>query len=265
MRAPAVLVLALALLAWHTQSASGAETPKGMVMVQGGAFWMGASDEEAKALKDKYSTHRMYHNYKFDWETPKRKIFLKPFYIDRTEVTNRQYQKFVDATGHKAPMGWINGHYKKGYDDFPVLYVTQVDAQDFAQWAGKRLPTEEEWEKAARGPDGRVFPWGDEFDPFKAATADSDMDLIRHGVCNVSTANKTAHAKGDQSFYGAMDMGGNVREWTASSDPEHPAMKVVKGASWLDLNLLARGSHREFVYKYFKSHVIGFRCVKDLE
>lgn len=255
-----VITMFCALPASHAQQA-----PPGMVLTPEGEFWMGASKEEVQQLAEQYSGHRMYGTYRFDWETPRRKVRLKGFYIDRTEVTNRQYARYLKATGAKPPMHWANGSYMKGLDDFPVLYVTWNDAQAYAKWAGKRLPTEEEWEKAARGPDGLIFPWGNHFDVDKAATADSDLRLMGHALCNSSSANQTGHAPGDKSPYGAMDMAGNVREWTSSSDPEHPSMKVVKGGSWLDLNLVARGSHREFVNKFFKSHVIGFRCVKDLD
>jgi len=259
-----MLAMAALAAALTTISASATqEPPQGMVIVPEGDSWMGTSPEEAERLKGEYATHRLYSGYKFGWETPRRKIHLKTFFIDRTEVTNREYARFIKETGAKPPMHWTNGKFQKGLEDFPVLYVTQADAEAYARWAGKRLPTEEEWEKASRGPDGLVFPWGNDFSDDKAATADSDLRLIGHGLCNASSANQTGHAEGDTSPYGVMDMGGNVREWTASFDPESPAMKVVKGGSWLDLNLLARGAHREFVYKYFKSHVIGFRCVKD--
>ncbi|MDH4183583.1 MAG: formylglycine-generating enzyme family protein [Nitrospinota bacterium] len=265
-----VLICAFSLLAVAGDNPAVAQSvfggaPEGMVLVPEGEFVMGASAEETHSLKEQYASNRLYKDYNFKWEEPKRKVFLKAYYIDRTEVTNREYLRYIKATGAAPPMHWENGSYMKGLDDFPVLYVTQADAEKYAKWAGKRLPTEQEWEKASRGAEGSIFPWGDQFDPEKAATADSDLKLMGHALCNASAANQTGHAEGDKSPYGAMDMGGNVREWTASFDPEHPAMKVVKGGSWLDLNLLARGSHREFVYKYFKSHVIGFRCVKDAD
>ena len=262
----AVLALAPVIVALFVpaQASRAQDAPPMMVLVEEGDFWMGASREEAEKLAAEYAGHGMYGTYQFEWETPRRKIHLKGFYIDRTEVTNRQYLEYIKATGARPPMHWANETYMKGLDDFPVLYVTWEEARAYAKWAGKRLPTEAEWEKAARGPDGLVFPWGDQFDVDKAATADSDMRLMGHALCNSSSANQTGHAPGDKSPYGAMDMAGNVREWTASSDPEHPAMKVVKGGSWLDVNLVARGSHREFVNKTFKSHVIGFRCVKDV-
>jgi len=258
--AAGVLILAAFLrpIPGHAQAA-----PEGMALVPEGDFWMGTEQDQAEKLKAQYSTHRLYKGYNFGWETPRRKIHLKSFYIDKTEVTNRDYARFVKATGAKPPITWNNGKYGPGLEDFPALYVTQADAEAYARWAGKRLPTEEEWEKAARGPNGQIYPWGNEFSDDKAATADSDMRIMGHALCNASSGNMTGHAPGDKSPYGAMDMGGNVREWTSSFDPENPSMKVVKGGSWLDLNLLARGAHREFVYKYFKSHIIGFRCAKD--
>ena len=259
----AALPVALILVAALPRPSGAQPAPAGMVAVAEGDFWMGASEEEARELKAKYASHRLYKDYNFGGETPRRKIHLKRYFIDRTEVTNGEYARFVKATGAKPPMTWENGIPRKGLDDFPVLYVTQADAEAYAKWAGKRLPTEEEWEKAARGPDGLTFPWGNEFSDEKAATAESDLKIMGHALCNVTDGNLTGHAEGDKSPYGAMDMAGNVREWTASFDPVKPALKVVKGGSWLDLNLLARGAYRELVYKYAKSHIIGFRCVKD--
>jgi len=236
-----------------------------MVLIPEGEFLMGSTDRQIEKLKKVYGKHRLYGAYPFDWEKPQRRVTLKAFYIDKYEVTNRRYAMYVKATNAKPPLNWFNGVSQPCYRDHPVLYISQQEAQAFAKWAGKRLPTEEEWEKAARGVKGGVYPWGDEFDPYMAATADSDLMLIKGALCGATHANRIGVAQGDVSPFGVHDMAGNVREWTSSADKQDPTMKVVKGASWVDLNLMARPAHREFVYKDFRSHIIGFRLVKDIK
>lgn len=258
-----LFVAALALSAASGPGASGGPAPREMVLIPAGEFWFGSSQEEIDEVKKVFGSSRLYATYRFDQEKPKRKVSLNSFYIDRHEVTNEQYARFVEATGHKPPRHWVDGHYRKDHGQYPVLYVSYNDAAAYAKWAGKRLPTEEEWEKASRGTDGRVFPWGNEFDPYKTAVADSDMRYISGGICQAMSANKIEIAEGDTSPFGVRDMAGNIREWTSSSDPKDPAMKIVKGASWVDRYINARAAHREFIYKDYISHIVGFRCAMD--
>lgn len=236
-----------------------------MVLVPSGEFWMGSAPEETMAFKEKYGDRELYRNYPFEKEQPKRKIYMKSFLIDRHEVTNREYYPFVKATGHKPPANWENGRPGSEQLDHPVLFISQRDALAYAEWAGKRLPSEEEWEKAARGTDGRIFPWGNVFDPYKASTAESDLAFIFEALCAVHSANKVETAPGDISPYGVRDMAGNVREWTSTVSPESPAMVVVKGGSWVDLSVNARAAHREYLPRDGMSHLIGFRCVLDTD
>lgn len=244
---------------------AGEKKPKdGMVFIPGGEFLMGSSPEEVRAVKEKYGKRDLYKNYPFEQEEPKRNIFVDSFYIDRHEVTNREYARFIKATGHMPPRTWSGGMYAGGKGDYPVLFVSQIDAMEYAKWAGKRLPTEQEWEKAARGSLGLVFPWGNEFDPYKAATAESDLRLIVGALCNVNSANTVELAPGDVSPYGVRDMAGNVREWTSTILPGPTPMAVIKGGSWVDISVNARAAHREYVPKSAISHIIGFRCVKDV-
>ncbi len=257
--------LACAALLSIVMSSLAYSAHEGMVLIPGGEFLMGSSDEEIEKLKKVYGKHRLYHSYPFNWEKPKRRVALKAFYIDKYEVSNRQYAEYVKAADVEPPLNWVNDSYEPGRKDYPVLYVSQEEAKAFAKWAGKRLPTEEEWKKAARGVDGGIFPWGDEFDPYKSATADSDLKLIIGALCSANSANRIGVAPGDVSPFGVHDVAGNVREWTSSEDPKDPAMIVVKGASWVDLSLMARSAHREFVFKDYRSHIIGFRLVKDME
>jgi formylglycine-generating enzyme required for sulfatase activity len=234
-----------------------------MIFVPKGGFFMGSSPEELLEVVEKFGKRDLYKNYPFEEEMPKRKVFVASFYIDRHEVTNREYARFIKATGYRPPQNWSGGRCKSGKDDHPVLFVSQIDAMEYARWAGKRLPTEEEWEKAARGSLGLVYPWGNKFDPYKAATADSDLRLILDALCSIFSANKVELAPGDISPYGVHDMAGNVREWTSTTDPDSPSMVVVKGASWVDLSITARAANREYVPRGSISHIIGFRCVKD--
>ncbi len=256
--------IAFALLLALPASAIGAEkVPDGMVFIPGGEFLMGSTAEEVAKMRKKYGNRQLYADYHFSDETPKKKIYLPPFYIDRHEVTNSEYAKFLKATGYPAPPHWQGGSYPGGRGDHPVLYVSEQDAMAYARWAGKRLPTEAEWEKAARGTDGRVFPWGNKFDPFRAATAESDLQYVMDGLCNGNTANKVEGARGDISPYGVHDMAGNVREWTATTVHGTRPMVIIKGGSWVDLSINARAAYREAVPEEAKSHIIGFRCVKN--
>jgi formylglycine-generating enzyme required for sulfatase activity len=236
-----------------------------MLLIPAGDFLMGSSPEEIRVVKEKYGKRDLYINYPFEAELPKRKVYLASFYIDRHEVTNKEYVKFIKATGYKTPHNWDNDMYESGMDDHPVLFVSQTDAAEYAKWAGKRLPTEQEWEKAARGSLGLVFPWGNEFDPYKAVTAESDLTLILGPLCNVFSANGVELAEGDISPYGVRDMAGNVREWTATVVPgDDMPMAVIKGGSWVDVSVNARAAHREYVPQSSTSHIIGFRCAKDV-
>ena len=127
-----------------------AESPPEMKLIPAGEFTMGSYDGE----EDEQPVHR---------------VWLDAFYLDRHEVTNAEYKHFLDVAGRKPPYNWIGGVYPRGLAEQPVCVVTWDDAADYARWAGKRLPTEAEWEKAARG--GLIdknYPWGDEIKPANA-------------------------------------------------------------------------------------------------
>jgi serine/threonine-protein kinase len=193
-----------------------------------------------------------------------RKASLAAFYIDETEVTNFAYRKFCDQTGHpyppKAP--WDDSYFEKPL--YPVVNVSWSDAVAFAQWAGKRLPTELEWEKAARGTDGRIWPWGSVFDPMRANLAgDKDGFLYTAPVGSFPSG---------RSPYGALDMAGNVWEWVADAyDPatgrsvDLGSQKVLKGGAFLPG--VGADLSRTFVSgKRGQSEQpsgVGFRCAKD--
>ena len=172
------------------------------------------------------------------------------YLIDKYPVTNRRYEVFVEATGHARPFHWEGGKIPKGMEDHPVVYVNWYDAQAFAEWAGKRLPTVEEWEKAARGEDGRLYPWG---------------EWAVDKCCNVenfpgSTVPVTEFPEG-ASPYGVMQMAGNVCEWTAT---RYRDWIVLKGGSFQDHALTLRCDNNQFLTPDFAYTHAGIRCVRDV-
>ncbi len=264
MHSRSVLTFSFAVFLAFTTPVLAGNDVDGMVLVPEGEFLMGSTPEQVKKLKAVFGKRDFYKDYSFDNEAPQKKVWLKALYIDRSEVTNAEYARFIKATGHTPPRSWVNGKYANGKGNHPVLYVSQKDARAYAKWCGKRLPTAIEWEKAARGANGLVFPWGNEFDPYKAATAESDIKLIFGALCSINSANMVGMAEGDVSPYGVHDMAGNVREWTSTYSPEDKTKVAVKGGSWLDLHVNARAAHTEYVMADGVSHIIGFRCVKDV-
>lgn len=178
------------------------------------------------------------------------KVTLKAFSIDLYEVTNRQFREFVKATGRKEPRGWFIYGYKKDEADLPMTLISYKDAADYCEWAGLRLPTEQEWERAARGTDGRRYPWGGQWDSKKANTSLS-------GIVGVTPVGSYPEGR---SPVGAFDMAGNLWEWTSSDFTDKT--KVVRGGSW--------GLTHRFASTYFRVgynpmtviNNIGFRCAK---
>jgi len=192
----------------------------------------------------------------------KQSVTLPGFYIDETEVSNAEYKRFCDATGHAPP---VSADYASKADH-PVAGVTKEDADAYAAWAGKRLPTEEEWEKAGRGPDGRAYPWGS--DPW---------------VEDIPTALQPVDALASRkSPYGALNMAGNVFEWTTSPFPagelEFANMQSILGSAsfskdWFTIKGGSFAPHSELFFRSCmrrgfpsdqRSPWIGFRCVREL-
>jgi len=169
----------------------------------------------------------------------KKEIKLPVYQIDKYEVTNEQYAKVKKDHEFDSTMA-----------HFPVVSVSQTEAADYCKALGKRLPTEQEWEKAARGTDGRIYPWGNEFDEAAAVTNETASE----GPMTVGSREK------GKSPFGVMDMAGNVWEWTASYDSLYA---ILRGGSYYE------GGDYAAVYKTINSipddskNYIGFRCVKD--
>ena len=229
------------------------EPPEGMVTVPGGTFLMGTSEDDAAVL----AKRRGYHPSWLGGEVPQREVEVATFAIDIYPVTNAQYAEFIAAKGHRTPVHWQRGAVPDGLADHPVIFVDLSDCMAYAQWAGKRLPTEAEWEKAARGTDGRYYPWGDEFDP-------DACRWNRDGVgrpCN--TCPVTDYPQG-ASTYGAMHMSGNVAEYCA--DGPGPGAAYIKGGSWMneDPVNLRPAARNMSGFANNRSAFYGFRCVKEV-
>jgi len=235
-----------------------------MVYVPAGEFLMGTPEEDVDALREKYGGLQI----RLKAETPQHKVYLDAFYIDRTEVTNTQYRKCVEAGACSQPQitdPWYNDPNRA---EHPVVFVDWNQANDYCRWAGKRLPTEAEWEKAARGTDGRVYPWGNEWDRNKL-----NWDTI---YFTTAVGSYPAGA----SPYGALDMAGNVWEWMADwygedyysqspgrnpPGPDSGEKRVWRGGAGDNPQGDSRCAYRlpfdpRGAYEY-----VGFRCAKDAE
>ncbi|RME49158.1 MAG: formylglycine-generating enzyme family protein [Chloroflexi bacterium] len=201
-------------------------------------------------------------------EAPEQQMDLPAFMIDAFEVTNADFAVFVEATGYKtyreqqgSPQNW-RAAYTEGKDNHPVVFVTFYDAQAFCKWAGKRLPTEFEWEKAARGPEGFLFPWGNQYDPTMLNGKDSGL---RH---------TTAVGSYPPNGYGLFDMAGNVKEWVDSpyvaypgstfQDPHYsPDYRGIRGGGWFDEEKFVLATNRNGGDPSITANDdIGFRCAK---
>ena len=226
-----------------------------MILIPAGRFIMGTDDDQRSVLVNAYGIHSDLLGIQ-----PPREVDLPDFHIDKHEVTNDQYRRFVAATGHRLPIRWHEHGYPEALSDCPIIGIDYEDAQAYAAWVGKRLPTEEEWEKAARGDDGRLWAWGNAWDPEACRHDDSGplpMDVTPDPV--------GSHPK-DRSVYGVMDMAGNVAEWVdAKLKPKFDYMAVTRGGS------LAYAEPWQFICATRNAQpkgngaigYIGFRCASD--
>lgn len=244
--------------------ATPAVPPEGMILINGAEYTMGRNDGD-------------------DMDSPSHPATVKPFFIDLTEVTHEAYKKFLAATQHPAPPSWQGGNFAPGLEDHPVTDVTWDDANAYAKWAGKRLPTEEEWEYAARGTDKRRYPWGDTYKPGAANINDDTATDPKE----VKTKSVGLYPDGKSPF-GLFDMAGNVWEWTATELKPYPGgklaeglegyqnLRVIRGGAWKsDLPQATTTYRRGWPAKRdgwppglspdkIDYSAIGFRCVQDL-
>jgi iron(II)-dependent oxidoreductase len=241
-----------------------------MILIPEGPFLMGSDSERS----DSYNR-------------PQHKVVLPSYEIDKYPVTHAEYARFVVSTKHRPPLDWADGAIPDEKYLYPVTMVTWYDANDYCKWEGKRLPSEAEWEKAARGTDGRRWPWGNTMDPNKLNT-----------YYHVGSSSKVMTYSAGVSPYGVFDRAGNVSEWTASdfgpyqgstasadtfqpkkvkaTTPDDRSMKVAdlvpvegvykvrRGGSWKSDPFSTATYHRNFSMPYYASDFFGFRCAKDV-
>lgn len=224
---------------------------KDMVLIPSGEFLMGSDTRH----KD---------------EGPQHNVYLNDFYIDIFEVTVEKYSQFLSDTNYPAPSSLINGNFPNKDKNHPMTFVSWFDAENYCKWEGKRLPRETEWEKAARGTNGREFPWGNTWDkdfsnnPIKESTGTEPVGSYENG----------------KSPYGLYDMSGNVWEWVDDTYHGHPGQtfvnpeygasnyKILKGGSWWNCmyyscGLSAPVYNRSFFEPETTNNNFGFRCAKD--
>ena len=262
MNAPLIVVLTICILLGHGSSFAdhpGRERDSGpMVTIAEGSFIRGSGPEAGRAD-----------------ERPRQTIYLGVFMIDTYEVTNGQYLKFIAATGHKEPFnvyGTGSLFDVKEIENLPVVQVTWHDAADYCQWVGKRLPTEAEWEKAARGTDGRDYPWGDEAPSTRRVNFNRDWVATR-------TLLPVGSLPDGVSPYGVHDLSGNAREWVQDwyakdyyqvapdrnpKGPKSGLLKVIRGGSWHSFEPDIRAAARGKGGFALKTHGTGFRCARDV-
>jgi serine/threonine-protein kinase len=182
----------------------------------------------------------------------RRPVTLPTFYIDKFPVTNRQYDQFCRATGYRRARHMDDPRF--GHPDGPVVGVSVADALKYSRWVGKDLPTEEQWEKASRGLDGRDYPWGGDAPTADRACCGRDPE---------SGKTDPVHSHpGSQSPYGAQDLSGNAWEWTATTVEDGEVLHVVKGGCYNDPPELLRAWMRLEAAPKDKFETIGFRCAK---
>lgn len=242
-----------------------------LVFIPAGEFTMGADADDLLAVCQSFRS-----NCRREWFTnvePQRTVNLDSFWIDQTEVTNKMYQACVQAESCAPPFQASSSTREKyygnvKYDNHPVIYVSWEQAAAYCAWAGRRLPTEAEWEKAARGTDGRLFTWGDSFPASK---------FLNYALQEGDTTAVKAYPRG-ASPYGVFDMAGNAWEWVAdwydenyyktapSVNPQGPASgvdKVSRGGGWAYYDFDSFVTDRYGNYPLTTNNALGFRCARD--
>jgi formylglycine-generating enzyme required for sulfatase activity len=263
------------------------EIPEGMVLVPGGRFAMGVAPGELEelAVLGREVPH-MSHHYRswFAKETPLHEVEVDSFYLDAAEVTNSQFARFVAESGVRVEGDWRR-YAGEGREDHPVLGVTWADALAYADWVGCRLPSEAEWEWAARGgASSRWFPWGDQTDNYEKANYGHDRTFwtgLRR-LIGFRPIKSVPVATFEPNAYGLYDMQGNAAEWCADELLPYPGgtsdaypfseegyfdrpWKVCRGGSWQSPNPVhVRCNYRSGRRPDFHDGTVGFRCARSV-
>ena len=282
-------LLAVASIAWglDTQDITVEWTPEGKRIAMERVGSWPAKDEMVPVPAGSFpmgSDKKMDRN-AYPFESPQRRVYLDAFEIDKYEVTALQYLKFVLATGRSPLLDWRydGGNFQESMAHHPVMHVTWYDADAYCQWAEKRLPTEAEWEKAARGEDGRIYPWGNQHaGPSRANFGRTGLSgpvrdrperlLLYPPIISVDKYDNAV------SPYGVHQMIGNVAEWVADwydknyyasapdrnpRGPERGTQKAFRGGGWMDSTTTMRAAMRNGTDPTVKINWMGFRCARD--
>jgi gamma-glutamyl hercynylcysteine S-oxide synthase len=255
------------------RTAPATARPEGMLKIPAGDFDFRVSGVEIEGGND------VGVDVQYPWEdSPRRQhvhaMHIESFYIDPYPVTNAEFKKFVDATHYqpKDPYNflrdWTNGSYPEGWANKPVTWVSLEDARSYAAWAGKRLPREWEWQYAAQGSDGRLYPWGNEWDA--ARVPQPDQSRAPRSPTDVG-----AYPAGASPF-GVMDLVGNVWQWTDEFQDEHTRAAILRGGSYYKpqgsrwyfppvYRLDEHGKYLLMAPSIDRSATVGFRCVRDAQ
>jgi formylglycine-generating enzyme required for sulfatase activity len=249
------------------------QKPTNVVLIPQGAFIMGTDIEAFYGTALANSEHA-----KLD-EAPMHIRFLEAYLIEQYPVTNAEYAAFVQETNHPPPPHWKNGDFAPEDANLPVVHVSWHDSRVYAQWAGKRLPTEAEWEKACRGPDGRIYPWGNLFVPDESESTETPVETSQTLTAHLTPVGVRPATV---SPYGVGDAAGNVWEWTADwyqpyPDPKRPTLKqqvddkhkALRGGSWLEVRdgtaeRYFRCANRLHAPPNYAAGNIGFRCAREV-
>lgn len=261
----------------------------GMVqlLVPEGVFRMGSTEDEITAACEQYEQvypNRECDRARFDDETPAHNVFLSSFWVDQTEVTNDQYRLCVEGGGCSLPDSLVF-YNDDNYVDHPVVHVNWNQANAYCEWAGRALPTEAQWEKAARGTNHLLYPWGDQFDGTKANYCDATCTFSRADENTSDGYERTAPVgsfPAGASPYSAFDMGGNVWEWVADwydsdyyqsqttltenpTGPDNGSNRVLRGGAWYDYIFYVRAAYRFNIAPSDDDDLVGFRCVQAVQ
>ena len=246
-----------------------------MVKIPAGKFIMGTSEESIQHLYLK-------EEWVMDWfdadlfmsEQPKHELYLPKFEIGKYPVTNEEYHSFIWDTAHRLPKGWVGFSYPEGKENHPVVGVSMADCKKYIEWINAktnqnyRLPSEAEWERAARWIDGRMYPWGNVFDTWRCITLES-------GINNTTPVG--IYSTSGDSRDEVADMVGNVWEWTCSKYVAYPYdasdgreqfdrshKYVVRGGAWYYSRKMARCTAGEGIAPDYNSPALGFRLARSL-